>query len=58
MKVSGRGIFLIRAYVDEFQVKNLAGFGTEVTLIKRLNRTIKSDEGGTDREHEDCGTSN
>jgi len=58
LKVSGRGIFLIRAYVDEFQVKNLAGFGTEVTLIKRLNRTIKSDEGGTDREHEDCGTSN
>jgi len=58
LKVSGRGIFLIRAYVDEFQVKNLAGCGTEVTLIKRLSRTMKSDEGGTDREHEDYSASN
>jgi len=56
LKVSGRGIFLIRAYVDEFQVKNVAGSGTEVTLIKRFNRNMKSDEGGTDREHEGFST--
>ena len=57
LKVSGRGIFLIRAYVDEFRVKNVAGAGTEVTLVKRFNRTIKSHEGGTDREHEGYSTS-
>lgn len=31
---SGRGIFLIRAFVDEFRVRRLAPKGTEVTLIK------------------------
>ena len=58
LKVSGRGIFLIRAYVDEFRVKNLAGSGTEVTLVKRFNQSMKSHEGGTDREHEGYSTSN
>ncbi len=36
LKLSGRGIFLIRAFVDEFRVKNIQGWGTEVTLVKRL----------------------
>lgn len=31
---SGRGIFLIRAFVDEFRVRRLAPAGTEVTLVK------------------------
>ena len=57
LKVSGRGIFLIRAFVDEFRVKSVVGSGTEVTLVKRFNRTMKSHEGGTDREHEDYSTS-
>ena len=57
LKVSGRGIFLIRAYVDEFRVKSVVGSGTEVTLVKRFNRTMKSHEGGTDREHEGYSTS-
>ena len=58
LKVSGRGIFLIRAYVDEFRVRNVAGSGTEVTLVKRFNQSTKSHEGGTDREHEGYRTSN
>ena len=57
LNVSGRGIFLIRAYVDEFRVKSVVGSGTEVTLVKRLNRSKKSHKGGTDREHEGCSTS-
>jgi serine/threonine-protein kinase RsbW len=31
---SGRGIFLIRAFVDEFEVRRLAPCGTEVKLVK------------------------
>jgi serine/threonine-protein kinase RsbW len=58
LKVSGRGIFLIRAYVDEFRVSNVAGSGTEVTLVKRFNHSTKSHEGGMDREHEGYSTSN
>jgi len=37
LKVSGRGIFLIRTFMDEFRIENPAGLGTEVILIKRLN---------------------
>ena len=57
LKVSGRGIFLIRAYVDEFRVRSVPGSGTEVTLVKRFNQSMKSHEGGTDREHEGYSTS-
>ena len=35
---SGRGIFLIRAFVDDFQVKRLEPHGTEVTLVKHLQQ--------------------
>jgi serine/threonine-protein kinase RsbW len=35
MKQSGRGIFLIRAFMDDVQFRNLEP-GTEITLIKRL----------------------
>jgi serine/threonine-protein kinase RsbW len=37
LKVSGRGIFLIRTFMDEFHVKYLPGSGTEVTLVKRID---------------------
>jgi serine/threonine-protein kinase RsbW len=37
LKVSGRGIFLIRTFMDEFRVAHLAGSGTEVTLVKRIH---------------------
>lgn len=36
MRTSGRGIFLIRSFMDEFQMRHLDMGGTEVTLIKYL----------------------
>ena len=36
MRSSGRGIFLIRSFMDEFQMKRLEPGGTEVTLVKYL----------------------
>jgi serine/threonine-protein kinase RsbW len=37
LNVSGRGIFLIRTFMDDFRVEKVAGAGTEVTMVKRLN---------------------
>ena len=37
LNVSGRGIFLIRSFMDEFRVEQVAGAGTEVTMVKRLD---------------------
>ncbi len=34
LRQSGRGIFLIRAFMDEFRVRRLEPKGTEVTLVK------------------------
>jgi len=36
MRTSGRGIFLIRSFMDDFQMRHLETGGTEVTLIKNL----------------------
>jgi len=36
MRTSGRGIFLIRSFMDEFQMRHLDMGGTEVTLVKYL----------------------
>jgi serine/threonine-protein kinase RsbW len=36
LRSSGRGIFLIRAFVDEFLVRRLSPSGTEVTLVKYM----------------------
>ena len=33
---SGRGIFLIRSFMDEFEIRRLAPGGLEVVLIKRM----------------------
>lgn len=38
LKVSGRGIFLIRSFVDEFHVRVLPGAGAEVVMIKFRDR--------------------
>jgi serine/threonine-protein kinase RsbW len=57
LNISGRGIFLIRAFMDDLQVDNLAGGGAEVTLVKRRNSTGKFTQGGTEREHEGHSTS-
>jgi serine/threonine-protein kinase RsbW len=37
LNVSGRGIFLIRTFMDDFRVESREGQGTEVVLVKRLN---------------------
>ena len=37
MKQSGRGIFLIRAFMDEVTIRNLHP-GTEITLVKHVGR--------------------
>jgi len=37
LNVSGRGIFLIRTFMDDFRVESRTGEGTEVVLVKRLN---------------------
>jgi serine/threonine-protein kinase RsbW len=36
LKQSGRGIFLIRAFMDEVRIRNMEP-GTEITLIKKLS---------------------
>ncbi len=56
LKVSGRGIFLIRSFMDEFRVEKTQGAGTVVTLVKRRNFKMKPNQGGSDREHEGHNT--
>jgi serine/threonine-protein kinase RsbW len=46
LRLSGRGIFLIRAFMDEFRVVKLPGIGTEVILIKRITSDRKLNQGG------------
>jgi len=36
MRTSGRGIFLIRSFMDEFEIRRLEPGGTEVTLVKYM----------------------
>ena len=36
MRTSGRGIFLIRSFMDEFRIRRQDAGGTEVTLVKHL----------------------
>jgi serine/threonine-protein kinase RsbW len=36
IRTSGRGIFLIRSFMDEFEIRRLDPGGTEVTLVKYL----------------------
>lgn len=55
LKISGRGIFLIRSFMDDLQVRAVPGGGTEVTLIKRRNLT-EPNQGGLHREHEGHST--
>ncbi len=56
LNVSGRGVFLIRTFMDEFRVQNIAGRGTEVTMVKLLNSNSQRTQGGKDREHEGHNT--
>ena len=56
LKVSGRGIFLIRTFMDELKVDVRPGNGTELILTKKLNSNLKPFQGGMDREHEGHNT--
>jgi serine/threonine-protein kinase RsbW len=38
LRHSGRGIFLIRAFMDKFSVRRRSPHGTEVTLVKERGR--------------------
>lgn len=38
LRQSGRGILLIQAFVDQFEVRRREGAGTEAVLVKYLNR--------------------
>ena len=58
LNVSGRGIFLIRTFMDEFRVDCTGGTGTQVTLVKYLSSGIQTKQGGSDREHESHNTTN
>jgi serine/threonine-protein kinase RsbW len=57
LNISGRGIFLVRKFMDEFRVANFPGGGTEVIMVKHLTSRIPSNQGGTGREHEGDSTS-
>ena len=56
LKISGRGIFLIRSFMDDLQVRSIASGGTEVTLVKRRNCETEPNQGGLHREHEGHNT--
>lgn len=52
LNVSGRGIFLVRKFMDEFKVETSSGSGTEVIMVKRRNPGVEANQGGTNRELE------
>jgi len=39
MKSSGRGIFLVRSFMDDFSLARLPDQGTEVRFAKKLSRS-------------------
>ena len=49
---SGRGIFLVRKFMDELRVEKSPAGGTDVIMVKNLTTRIESNQGGTGREHE------
>ncbi|HUJ31099.1 MAG TPA: ATP-binding protein [Candidatus Acidoferrum sp.] len=49
LRTSGRGIFLMRAFMDEFAVKHGPGGGAELILTKNLRHAV-SDNGRRQRE--------
>jgi serine/threonine-protein kinase RsbW len=43
LKQSGRGIFLIRTFMDEVQFRDLSP-GTEITMVKRLRKSDSKED--------------
>ncbi|HLW79990.1 MAG TPA: ATP-binding protein [Terriglobia bacterium] len=44
LKVSGRGIFLIRTFMDELRVEHPGGSGTEVIMVKLIDSKMKHND--------------
>ncbi|MCC7416687.1 MAG: ATP-binding protein [Acidobacteria bacterium] len=44
LKSSGRGIFLIRRFMDEVQLRKLAGGGMEIRMTKRVRPEARADD--------------
>ena len=42
LRVSGRGIFLIRTFMDEMRVEHPFGTGTELIMVKRIDSKNES----------------
>jgi serine/threonine-protein kinase RsbW len=42
LRQSGRGVMMIRAFMDEFQVRRREPLGTEVRMVKFLPKAHKS----------------
>lgn len=42
LKTSGRGIFIIRSFMDEFSVRRVPNNGSEVVMVKRLSSNSNS----------------
>ena len=45
MRTSGRGLFLMRSFMDEFEMAHLEHGGTEVTLVKYTVSNARTPEG-------------
>ncbi len=52
LNISGRGMFLIRQFMDEMRVISNCGAGTEVIMTKRRKPQAEPHQGGKDRESE------
>lgn len=52
LKTSGRGLFLIRAFMDEVRVEKGADWGAVITMVKRLSSRPHPNQGGNNRDHE------
>jgi serine/threonine-protein kinase RsbW len=46
LKASGRGIFLIRNFMDDIQLQRATGGGMEIRMVKRVQQA-EADTGGT-----------
>jgi len=43
LRTSGRGLFLMRAFMDEFDVRSGPGGGAELVMVKRIPSAISAD---------------
>jgi len=46
LRTSGRGLFLMRAFMDEFAVRPGPGGGAELVMVKKLPQRVSDNGGG------------